>query len=335
MTKQLATRLYVRRAFRAVTTVCLLTLTAQIAAAADQHEFDSEFNSFKPVPAAVTSAVAPAPITMIELGIHGPLVGIEALEVHGDTIIDSYRSTEGPYNPALAGDQGGLVSGGPVTITGHAVVCGDVLAGHYSGVIRSGGVVVTGDVGRRSTVLELGPVDAGSIAAANDNNKIPNLPRGDRQLSPLDANRNLRLRTGQTLDLTPGTYYFHNVTIDQHATLNVTGPTTLYVTGNFRSTDAALNNTSRLPTNLRVLSSGERVEISGRQAFFGLIYAPGADVAIRGDFEYHGAVIGKTVTVTGARAVHFDETLEVPVFPTARRTVRLETDAAPTSVSQR
>ena len=68
-------------------------------------------------------------------------------------------------------------------------------------------------------------------------------------------------------------------------------------------------NNSSQSANLQFVSSytgSQGVNVSGgSQAYFS-VYAPGTDVIISGRSPPFGALVGKTLTISGSSAVHFD-----------------------------
>ena len=62
-----------------------------------------------------------------------------------------------------------------------------------------------------------------------------------------------------------------------------------------------------LPTNTRL-------DMNGSSGFIGAIYAPNADFTLSGGssdglIEFTGASVSKTVTMSGGRSFHYDESL--------------------------
>src|SRR4029077_15285279 len=71
----------------------------------------------------------------------------------------------------------------------------------------------------------------------------------------------------------------------------------------------SLQNTSLIPLNLQVSSSytgSNGVTVSGSSATDMTIYAPGTDVQITGGGPFYGALVGKTLTISGGSSLHQD-----------------------------
>lgn len=141
-----------------------------------------------------------------------------------------------------------------------------------------------------------------------------------------------------TWDIPGGTYNLTSINIpgDQNV-VNINGDVTLVVSGNVNTG----GNTSfkfAPGASLKIVSSGKvdigasftnmdgtapppskvqiqgtpscsSIKYSGHVAFVGTIYAPQADVAFGGYSNIFGAVVGKTVDISGGGWIHYDEQL--------------------------
>lgn len=249
----------------------------------------------------------------------GPLVGIESIRMAGTPTTDSYNSEEGPYDPLTAGDNGNICSDGWIDVIGAATVNGDANPGegHETRVI--GAAEVTGNTDPRTTPLDLPSVDASEAAEYNDNDQIPEpsgpggveLPGGSPGPPVVDGNDNFFLTAGQTLDLPPGTYYFNNFTLTGQATINTSGPTTIYVTGDMNTAGGNMVNSSQTPSNLKLLMTEGTARILGNSEMYGVLYAPDTDVTITGTGDLFGSVVGRNLTMTGTGDAHYDESLDL------------------------
>jgi len=255
-------------------------------------------------------------------GVCGPFVGIEWLDVAGGATTDSFDSDEGAYNPATARDLGSVCSDGPVGVGGNAIVQGDAIAGEDDEVIMDGGAIVTGYIGNRVSPLRLPPVDASGAAVANNNDQLPPLPNGDPAIDKLGR---FNLNNGDVYDLPPGTYYMDSVRLNGGSTLNIHGPTTLYVTGDFtRAGGAFVNNNTQIAQNLQILSTGGTFDITSDNNFYGVIYAPQSRVTLNGDADLFGAIVGLTLKCNGSGMAHYDEDLDLDYLEVPPRTMLVD-----------
>ena len=268
-----------------------------------------------------TSASATA---MYDRWLCGPFVGIEWISVPGSLLTNSYNSEKGGYAWGTR-DRGSICSDGPIGIDGDALIKGDARAGKGHRVTITGSATVTGSVGSRLKPLNLPPVDASQAAVVNDNDQVPLIPEGNSWRSPVDTNGNFLLDGNKTIDLPPGTYYFNNFTLAGQATLNVSGPTAIYLTGNLeRAGGVMVNNSTRRPANLKFLMTGGTAKVTSSKDFHGVIYAPNTAVTIDGSAELFGAVVGRTLTITGSAAAHYDESLSLAEIEFPRRTTLVD-----------
>jgi hypothetical protein len=137
------------------------------------------------------------------------------------------------------------------------------------------------------------------------------IPEGNSFRSAVDQNGNLLLDGNKTLDMPPGTYYLHDVVLTGQAILNVSGPTTIYITGNLeRAGGTQVNNNTKIPANLQILMTGGTANITSNNNFHGVVYAPNTAVTVDGASDFFGVVGGRTLTQTGSGKGHYDESLE-------------------------
>jgi hypothetical protein len=169
------------------------------------------------------------------------------------------------------------------------------------------------------------PVDASQAALINDNLFLPLVPEGNGWKSPVDSGGNFLLDGTKTYDMPPGTYYFNNFTVKGQSTLNLSGETTIYVTGNLeRSGGTFVNNNTQIPSNLKFLMTQGTANVTSNNDFHGVIYGPNTNIRLDGDSDLFGVVVGKTLTATGSGAAHYDESLDLDEVDFPRRTALVD-----------
>lgn len=89
---------------------------------------------------------------------------------------------------------------------------------------------------------------------------------------------------------------------------------TLYAEANIKIAGNGLANANPRPASCRLYGAnpvvgGQTVHVAGNGALKAAIYAPNAEVAINGNGDVQGAVVGHTVVFTGNAAFHYDESL--------------------------
>ncbi|MHC4611215.1 MAG: hypothetical protein ACYS7M_12795, partial [Planctomycetota bacterium] len=201
----------------------------------------------------------------------GGIWGLEDVTVPGNPMTDSFDSTEGlGYSEFSAKSNGDICSGGPVTVGGSVDINGDVMAAPGYPVIQHGGALdISGAVTQWSGKLRVPAVEFGDVATNNDNGTIGLTDNGNDAFS----GSGLFIAAEDNLTLAPGTYFFDSVGFGKHAgvkapgSLTVTGPTAIYLTGDFDITGSGTINSTGDPHDLTILSSGSRVMITGNAQF--------------------------------------------------------------------
>jgi hypothetical protein len=234
----------------------------------------------------------------------GGLASTGDISLSGNVTIDSYHSTEGAYDPGTAGDNGDVATDGSVSITGSVTVNGDVTGGDVS---SGGGGTVTGDMSEPRRPISLPPVDTSGVESDNDNDQLPLIQQGNRMVSPLDADRNFSLSSNVDYDIPPGTYYFNDMTLSGQATLNLSGPTVFYLTGDLDTSGGDVVNTTEDPKNLVIYMTGGTATVNASVDWYGVIYAPETDIQFTGSADVYGAIVGASIDASGSGEIHFDE----------------------------
>jgi Putative Flp pilus-assembly TadE/G-like len=262
-----------------------------------------------------TTDVIETAIAFGDRGLCGPFIGIEEVKVSGGLTTDSYDSYNGLYNVATAGDLGSLCSDGDITVGGNADIEGDVRAGEGDDVTLNGNSLdITGQIGNRETPLSLPPVDLGTAQTTNNNDALPTYkPPMSGWIKPYNSGtHDFSLLAGAAYTMPPGVYCFKDFKMVGGSILNITGKTTIYITGNLdRQGGAILTNLSQQANNLQIFMTGGTAQISSDNDFYGVIYGPNTDITYSGSANYYGAMVGKTLTILGDAVGHYDESLDV------------------------
>jgi len=261
-------------------------------------------------------------------GLCGPFIGIEGADASGSVNTDSYDSYDGTYLASQAHDRGSLCSDGPITVGGNVDIKGDVRAGEGDTVTINGSSnTISGEIGNRITELNLPDVDVSNVMVFNNNGNLAKYkdPDGSGWIHPLGGNLDFSLNAGVVYNMPPGTYFFHNMKLTGGSTLNITGKTTIYLTGDLdRQGGAAINNNTQLASNLTINMTGGTANINSNNVFYGVIYAPKTDISYAGTADYFGAIVGKTLKVTGDATAHYDESLDVNLGAYALRVMLVD-----------
>jgi len=260
-------------------------------------------------------------------GLCGPFIGIEGAEAGGNVTTDSYDSYDGTYVASQARSRGSLCSDGPITVQGNADIHGDVRAGRGDAVTINGQPTVSGEIGNRLTDLNLPAVDTSTVSGTNSNGLISRIRDllNNGWINPLNNAGDFTLNGGVVYDLPAGTYYWRNMKLVGGSTLNITGKTTIYLTGDLdRQGGAIINNNTQLASNLTINMTGGLAKINSNNVFYGVIYAPNTVIDYAGTADFFGAMVGKTLKITGNATGHYDESLDVNMGAYATRVMLVD-----------
>ena len=123
------------------------------------------------------------------------------------------------------------------------------------------------------------------------------------------AKGDLTVSGGKTVTLAGGSYCFHNLTLSGGSVLTVAGPVTLTLTGLLNAAGGSFINPTHVPANLQISSSfagANGVLLSGGAGAYLSVYAPTTSVGLSGGSPVYGALLGKTLALSGGSAVHYD-----------------------------
>jgi len=241
-------------------------------------------------------------------GLCGGIIGERRITLNSSTGTDSYNSDYGPYSPATANQNGDVCSCGDIELNSSAGVRGDANPGPDNTVIMNSSSYVTGST-RPGGCPVLADVELGDIATNNDNGNIGLTDEGN---SPFpNGPYALELNNSDSLTLPGGEYYFTSVELHSSTTLNIAGPTVMYVTGTFAMTSSSIMNPSQKPEDLIIfVSSIEDVQFHSSTDFYGIIYAPDAHVVNNSSVDFYGGIMAQEVTLNSSVVVHYDESLD-------------------------
>ena len=218
-------------------------------------------------------------------------LGVTLLE--DGVVVDSYDSAVADY-PSGAGSEAHIGSNGDIKLLTGNTVKGNAQAG---GTVTLGaGSTITGTTTAPAPPVTFPPVDT----------TPPSPPALD-----------LSVANGATATLSAGTYHFNAITLGTGATLNITGPVVIYMTGTFHAQGGAMINataaSTRKPTDLLIFSSavGEDAVkgFPGGGEFHGAIHAPNAEVEFSAGWTIHGSLVGTQIDLEDGVQFHYDRAL--------------------------
>jgi hypothetical protein len=253
----------------------------------------------------------------------GGIWGLEGITA-GSISTDSFDSTIAPYSSTTANENGDLCSGRGILTEGSFEIHGDVMPGFgYDLLVNGSSGEITGMTTSRIHAVPPPPYDWGNIRVFNDNATIGLTDGGSLPWSK--TGRGIRISGRDNLKIGGGKYYFDGISLTGGATITLGGPATFYVSGNIDASGGALLNAGAAPGDLSIISSGTSVKFAGGTDFYGSILAPKAQVSLLGNMVYYGALVGKTLKLSGDTQIHVDESLPLaktwfdPPFPSLVR----------------
>jgi hypothetical protein len=255
--------------------------------------------------------------TAFKYGVFGDQ-GIESSEYMNYSGYDS-TETLTPY-----GDDGSnqchIGSNGRVSLSGNTEVHGYIGLGNngttdavYTPTGNPGPLIYAdGDTVRsvgRITADPLGVIDGayaqifGESRVYNDNGMIPS---------------QLILETGQSVTLKgkPGgaDYYFTKVELKKGAGMSIdtsAGPVNIYLSGDFNGKSGTITHAGGDPKKFAIFSdTADPISLSHTSPFYGIVYAPYADLQIFNRSSIYGAVLARTVEMKNAGVFYFDSALK-------------------------
>ena len=215
--------------------------------------------------------------------------------------VDSFDSGGGIYDSiANSGARGNIGANGDVAVEYNTEVKGDLKAG--DDIFEGVGVVVTGSKTAQATSESFPQVTPGTT-----------------------TDKGLKLTKGKKTDLSAGTYYYQYLDFGDDASLTVSGPVTIYVTGPPIPGDT-LGHVVRLGSNvtlgsqpgtqLRLITKSDGTDaefvrfLAGAGfRFYGSLYGTNTDVYIRDNSEIFGSLIGRTILMGVNTKVHYDQAM--------------------------
>lgn len=243
------------------------------------------------------------------------LFGDATLNVSGNGNVDSYDSRLGAYDACLSGCGGST----PVMNAGND---GDVgtNATTAGGANLSGSIFIDGQV-----AVGPGVADPTSVVTGYDPAFISGDPKVTSQ-SDVFPMPDVTIPAGlicddytvqgnKTVTLTPGTYCYHDLTIQGGGTLTSSGSVTVYLTGALVAKGDSTVGVATNPTEMVVLMSStgqaslEEGTLTGSTEFYGALYGPKATLNISGNAKVFGSIVAKTVNLTGSAEIHYDEAM--------------------------
>lgn len=281
------------------TTVNIITATSHVPNIASQKETKTVRATYNASQFAFTHAIAST---------YNSADGNPSINMQGSVSTDSYDSSLGPYNPETAGHEGSIISNGKISLGGNVYVDGNANPGPGFDFPDTPPPPVNGTYDTLAAPFEVAPIEdelIQSVQAVNDNEDIT-IVKGANPAEPYTGGTDLDLEAGATLILPSGTYYFSSIKTGSNSQIIVSGPSVIYVTGNIAIAGAGIINSTGLPRDLSIRSTGSDIKLTGTSDYCGTIYAPNATVKVSGTLNLYGAIVSGKSVDTGTAVIHYD-----------------------------
>ena len=131
------------------------------------------------------------------------------------------------------------------------------------------------------------------------------------------ATMKLDVESEGTVTLSPGTYFFTDLKLQEGATLRVAGPVVIYATGRVSLKNGRVDNLTDKPKNLQIynhayaLPAGfaptiHHLTVHSATKTYLAIYATDREVDLYGPGEYFGSVVSKETDIENDADFHYD-----------------------------
>jgi hypothetical protein len=261
----------------------------------------------------------------------GAALGDQGIPVaNGET--DSYNGSLGPYSLVPHLQNGDIGTNNPaansISVSSNGHVLGNVyyppVGGSAATVTNSG--TITGTIGPNPADTRFTPVPTPSESATQYNfasvTYLKPITTNPVTLTLTDSTGTSNLGT-LAQPLQPGVYVIKKDAQGDSLKLSGQGGlaiqnydfTILYLEGNADVTGNGISMTSTRPSNLQIygMTTCTSVKIGGNGAFYGVVYAPQADIILNGagsSGEVFGSLAGRQVSFSGnGTVIHYDESL--------------------------
>ncbi len=293
----------------------------QLTQTANTNVYYYTVTGFEP-PARCTVEVTFRRSSLFELG----LFGDEQFETKAYGSIYMYDSRE-TTNPVPSDSIGGavLASNGDFITKQDSFIDGSFQLGAAADgtpgswtETPTGGSDIVGEAALPTERIDPDPLGAIGGDLAADFAYFSSVNSNAIAIPPVPNNCNVRIKNGNTAILPSGNYYINDLIIDAGCTLDIqatNAPVNIYLTGQFDAKNGSFINTSAQPTGLRIFSnSTDDITLFNSGDFYGMIYAPYADIEIKNSGDFYGTAWGDTLTIKNSGEVYVDAAL-MDAFP--------------------
>jgi hypothetical protein len=229
--------------------------------------------------------------------------------LENNTCTDSYNSDSGSYYATRLTEGGDIGSNGTILMENSASVGGDALAATDGGITMDNSSNVAGDTVSGVPKTQIEPIPQEDFDSALLVNSAPSGFSGSYKYN--SGNHSLSLSGSDVLELSGGTYYFSDITLNNQASIRVAPgeQVTIYMTGDLYLNQSSSLNFGEPAANMLIYSNGETFKIGQTAQFSAAFYGPNAHVSTRNNTDLFGAIVSKSISIENYSCFHYDRTL--------------------------
>ncbi|MEQ8764180.1 MAG: hypothetical protein RL885_09645 [Planctomycetota bacterium] len=286
---------------------------------------DQDGNPLELVRRGLEVVVGPTPSTAFSRA----LASHEGLTIDQGARIDSYDSKLGPYYTqanqndmfgTYAREAGHIATTGDIVLSGtNTLLRGNANPGPAGSITVDDGAILTGTSDPLDNALDLPPPtddEFTRVKGSNSNGSWWATPGVDYD----PDTHSLTVPAGESLLLREGDYYFSSITLEPGAMIKSLGQTNIYLGGHLTAHNAQIGfgdasaQISLIAHPVELPAEGEdgyeapRIEMTQSISLNMTLYAPEYEVTLSGNGDLFGAMVGKSIHVSG-HSLHYDEAL--------------------------
>jgi hypothetical protein len=245
------------------------------------------------------------------------IFAVDKVTMQNGSLIDWYNYTEEDDKMKVGTNS---TNSGAIDLKNSITINGDVAVGFGGNpddvVLVKNGSVVTGDIYALTSTNTLQSVIVPEY--------LQDLPPGDSitgNKTLYNSGRYDEVDLGNSKTITVQgpveIYVTGDITLDNSSSIVIDesvqdSSLTVYLAGNLDSKNSCtINNNTEIPRNFKLygLDTCTSLDFRNSSDFYGLIYAPCADVVFHNSVDIYGSVIGKTIDLKNSANVYYDASL--------------------------
>ncbi len=243
------------------------------------------------------------------------IFGDESISLKNSALVDWYNNDPEDGNLKVGTNS---TQNGKVSLKNSATINGDCfvgVGGNPDDIIElKNSAEITGNTGaltQENTLASVTvPSSLTSLPSGGTISINTTLPAGSYKYTEVDLGNSKTLTINGDVVL----YVTDDFTLGNSSAVNINADSslTVYIEGDFEAKNSSsLNNTTQIPSNLLMyyLDSCTSVDFKNSSNFYGVIYAPNADVVFHNSVDIYGALASKTVDIKNSARIHYDANL--------------------------